>query len=292
MYARKSSKRNSYKRASYGGSRSSVSRYGKAKKSGWTPKFATVGFSRNVEKKYHDKTYHASSIETVTGQQNPTNQSNGVTYISNSWRHYAFGGQASTDQPLTSNDMLKGLETGTTARTRIGNKMKVDYIKGAFTFTSATVTEAISEQGGEQVGTPAGNSARQQYLRTTFRFVIVKDLQVNSTDQNVTWPMVFDTTGLQAGVHSELNVDNMGRFIVLEDKIFTVDADSPQRTCTFNIGGSKVGHVRYNGPSSQALTDKGIYVVWAAFVMGFNGPAQDVALPSPVGHSRLCFNDD
>jgi len=102
MYARKSSKRNSYKRASYGGSRSSVSRYGKAKKSGWTPKFATV-------------------------------------------------------------------ETGTTARTRIGNKMKVDYIKGAFTFTSATVTEAISEQGGEQVGTPAGNSARQQYLRTTFR---------------------------------------------------------------------------------------------------------------------------
>ena len=77
--------------------------------------------------------------------------------------------------------------------------------------------------------------------------VIVKDLQVNSTDAQITWPQVFDTTGTQAGVHSELNVDNMGRFIVLEDKIFTLDADNPQKTCPFMINGSAIGPVRYNG---------------------------------------------
>ena len=52
---------------------------------------------------------------------------------------------------------------------------------------------------------------------------------MNSIDTNITWQQVFDTTGQQAGVHSELNVDNMGRFIVLEDRIFTVDADTPRK---------------------------------------------------------------
>ena len=131
-------------------------------------------------------------------------------------------------------------------------------------------------------------------MRTSVRFVIVKDLQVNSSDTNVTWNQVVDTTGQQAGVHSELNVDNMGRFIVLEDKVFTLDADQPQKTCPFKIGGNKIGSVRYNGPGATALTDKGVYVVWAAFVMGFTGTATaaDIQMPSPVGHSRLCFTDD
>ena len=47
-----------------------------------------------------------------------------------------------------------------------------------------------------------------------------------------------------------------------------------------------------NGPSNTALTDKGLYVVWAAFVMGYNGGATPILMPSPVGHSRLCFSDE
>jgi hypothetical protein len=148
------------------------------------------------------------------------------------------------------------------------------------------------EQGGEQVAQLAASDGLS-YLRTTYRFVIVKDLQVNSTDVNIGWHQVFDTSNQTAGVHSELNVDNMGRFVVLQDKIFTVDADSPQKTCRFVVNGSNFGNVRYNGPAANALTDKGLYVVYAAFVMGtsINDPAA-VSLPSPVGHSRLCFSDD
>ena len=58
------------------------------------------------------------------------------------------------------------------------------------------------------------------------------------------------------------------------------------------IKGSQLGNVRYNGPSGTALTDKGLYVVWAAFVMGSNVASNFTDLPSPVGHSRLCFTDD
>ena len=113
-----------------------------------------------------------------------------------------------------------------------------------------------------------------------------------STDTQVTWAQVFDTTGLQVGVHSELKVDNMGRFMVLEDKILTLDADDPHKTLRFLINGSSIGSVRYNGPTNSALIDKGLYVVWSAFVMGYNGTMAEIRIPGPVGNSRLCFTDE
>ena len=198
---------------------------------------------------------------------------------------------------MCSSDLFPSHDTGATARTRIGNKIKVRYVKGAFTFNAAVLgdgTTAQKPQNGEALATLGSVTATQNYLRTTYRMVIVKDLQVNSTDTQVTWSQVFDTTNLQAGVHSELNVDNMGRFMVLEDKVFTLDANTPQKTCAYSISGNALGSVRYNGPSDTALTDKGIYVVWAAFVMGITNTMAltDVDCPSPVGHSRLCFTDD
>ena len=261
-----------------------------ARRAGRKLKFATVGFARNVEKKYFDKTYQANHGEASSGGPAGAKAS-GVTYISNTWGTYSFG--ASGASAVTSNDMFKGLATGTTARTRIGNKIKVRYVKGAFTFTAAVLGDgatAQKAQNGESLANAA--TATQSYLRTTFRMVVVKDMQVNSTDTQVTWQQVFDTSNLQAGVHSELNVDNMGRFVVLEDKTFTLDADNPQKTCQFQIAGSRIGNVRYNGPTGAALTDKGIYVIWAGFVMGYNGGLAPILMPSPVGHSRLCFTDD
>ena len=206
------------------------------------------------------------------------------------WGQYTFGGQMQPNQ--LSNDLLKGVETGTTARTRIGNKVRVKYVKGAFTFNAAMVdTYVLKGQGGEALAVTTG-ARKQDYLRTTYRFVIVKDLQVNSTDNVVRWHTVFDTTNQQAGVHSELNIDNMGRFIVLEDKTFTLDGDDPQKTLRFLINGSSIGSVRYNGPANSALTDKGVYVIWSAFVMGYNGTLAEIRIPGPVGNSRLCFTDE
>jgi len=82
-------------------------------------KFATVGFSRNVERKYFDKTFQANSLEVLTGQTaGGQGAAGGVTYISNVWGNYSFGNVQPTATAI-SNDMLKGLATGTTARTAV-----------------------------------------------------------------------------------------------------------------------------------------------------------------------------
>ena len=259
------------------------------------PRFAMSGYRRNVEKKYWDKTYQSNSSETLAGNAvGGQSTNNGVTYISNTWGSYTFGKK---EAPVTtSNDIFKGLNTGTNARTRIGNKVKPVYVKGAFTFTAAlTVTSETQNQNGEAwvFENAGGATTNRQYLRTTYRMMIVKDMQVNSVDTQITWAQVMDTNNLQAGVHSELNVDNMGRFIILEDKLFTVDGNNPQKTVPYSVSGAKIGSIRYNGPSETALTDKGLYVIWAAFVMGSSTTLSSaIELPSPVGHSRLCFTDE
>lgn len=270
-------------------------RFASAKARGRRVAFTRRGFiKKSGEKKYFDKTYQSNVTEQFTGNTaalapNPT--SRGVTYFSNQWGTYTFGSQASSTATV-SNNMLNSLETGVTARTRIGNKIKMNYAKGAFTFTAANVNEQVADQNGEAVAYES-NTSTSDYLRTTFRMVIVKDLQVNSGDVQVTWAQVFDTTGMQAGVHSELNVDNMGRFIVLEDKMFTLDGQNPQKTVPFMVRGSSIGSIRYNGPTWSAVTDKGLYVVWAAFVMGVVVSATSmINLASPVGHSRICFTDE
>lgn len=257
------------------------------------PRFALTGYVRNVEKKYFDKAFQGNSNETSAG--NPTSVSklsSGVVYQSTLWDDYQFS-TIPVVNPV-SNDLLKGVPTGTTAKTRVGNKVKVNYVKGAMTFTAAAVDCAnAQEQGGEAV--VSANSTNIQYLRTTYRMVIVKDLQVNSTDTVVMWGQVFEGLNGVGGVHSELNVSNMGRFIVLEDKYFTVDADSPQKTIPFQISGRAIGSVRYNADTATALTDKGLYIIFAAYVMGMDSTTAtlaDIRLPNPVGHSRMCFTDE
>lgn len=270
-------------------------RFASAKARGRRVAFTRRGFiKKSGEKKYFDKTYQSNVTEQFTGNTAPVGinlYSRGVTYFSNQWGTYTFGSQASSTATV-SNNMLNSLETGVSARQRIGNKIKMNYAKGAFTFTAANVSSQVVTQGGEAIALES-NNPREDYLRTTFRMAIVKDLQVNSADTQVTWAQVFDTTGMQAGVHSELNVDNMGRFIVLEDKMFTLDGQNPQKTVPFMIRGGSMGSIRYNGPTWTALADKGLYVVWAAFVMGVLVSATSmINLASPVGHSRICFTDE
>jgi len=269
-------------------------RFASAKARGRRVAFTRRGFiKKSGEKKYFDKTYQSNVTEQFTGNTAAVGVnlfSRGVTYFSNQWGTYTFGTQASSTATV-SNNMFKELDTGVTARTRIGNKVKMNYAKGAFTFTAANVNNQVVAQGGEEVALEVGNEGND-YLRTTFRMVIVKDLQVNSTNAQITWDNVMDTSNLQAGVHSELNVDNMGRFIILSDQIFTLDADTPMKTIPFMLKGSQVGNVRYNGPTGAALTDKGYYIIWAAFVLGGNIPTTSIHCTGPTGHSRLCFTDD
>ena len=90
--------------------------------------------------------------------------------------------------------LLKGLPTGTTSTTRVGNKVKAKYIKGSILLTANQENQS-DDQGGEEVVNNTANGL--QYLRTSWRVVIVKDTQSNSTDAQITWDQVFTSVGFK-----------------------------------------------------------------------------------------------
>ena len=94
------------------------------------------------------------------------------------------------------------------------------------------------------------------------------------------------------GINSELNIGNMGRFIILSDELIELTADKPQYVMKFFIAGSKIGSVRYNGPSDNALTDKGVYVIAANQTTGaYNAGGANYPGMCAV-QSRFCFVDE
>lgn len=261
-------------------------------------KFALAAYTKNIEKKYFDKCLQSKVDESFTGNGDATasDPKNGISTASVGWNAYTFGGRGPLSPPTVSNDLLKGIANGAGVRTRIGNKINVKYVKGSITVSAGQVKPAgmgmgILNQGGEMVIGHQEN-VDAAYLRTTIRVAIVKDLQVNSTTTNVKWHDVFEGGPNQHGVHSELNVDNMGRFFVLWERSLQLDADDPQKTLPYMISGSKVGPVRYNGGTAEALTDKGLYVIWSSFTIGMSSPLDTYLEPSLVMNGRVCFTDD
>jgi hypothetical protein len=274
-------------------------RYGAARKPGWKPKFATVAYSRDVETKYSDKAIQGAGTNTMT----QASDAGGFGHTSTVWRTINFGG---SNVPLGTyvQDLFKGVPQDTTVNGRVGNKINVKCVKLKITATAShlrnTPVEAVMAQYGESVIVDDPSELRQ-YLRTTFRVLVVKDTQVNSQNNVIAYDDVMEVdpaTGF-AGVHSELKIANMGRFKILTDKIFTLDADDPQKTLSLSY--YNLGQVRYNAtqaatPPQTALTDVGLYVVFASWVQGgWNLPVANsdrfpVALPVNVSR-RLCFTD-
>lgn len=285
-------------------------RYGVVRKSRFrsrrfAPRFATVGYARDVEKKYLDRALVGSGATgEVTGiGTGASDINNGFMWRSSSWKGYDFATDSDPGNSY-SNDLLKHVGQGTTAKSRIGNKITAKYVKGAITLTASKLASPSQDttngdMNGEALATASDASYVYEYMRTTFRVVMVMDLQVNSTDEHIKWDDVFEndeaTSGKFGGVHSELKVANMGRFRVMSDKVMTLDAKRPQETMRFMVNGNSIGTVRYNGASWNALTDKGLYVIWAAYTGGVvgtvQGPDSGVIRPGVTMHSRLCFTD-
>ena len=86
-------------------------------------------YTKNMkgEKKYFDKTYQCDGYETLAGTAN-NSLNNGVTYVSNAWQTYTFGARSTA--VTTSNDMFKGLVTGTDARTASEIRLDLVILKG------------------------------------------------------------------------------------------------------------------------------------------------------------------
>ena len=139
-----------------------------------------------------------------------------VGFKTDSWYGFNFNQPLANGVAITQ-DLVKGLETGTTPITRVGNKVKCKYIKGSILVKANQENSSSDSQNGEKVIDQLATG--KQYLRTSWRIVIVKDTQSNSTDPQITWDQVF-TSGVVktneevGGINSELNIGNMGRFII------------------------------------------------------------------------------
>ena len=248
------------------------------------------------KEKYNDRAIGAGFTQYGFGNAGTTTTANGITSVgfkSSSWYGFNFNQPLASGSAITQ-DLLKGIGTGTSTTTRVGNKVKSIYIKGSITLTANQENQS-DDQGGEEVVNNTVNGL--QYLRTSWRVVIVKDTQSNSTDPQITWDQVFSSGAVKTneevgGINSELNIGNMGRFVILSDQYIELSAENPQKTVKFVIPGSKVGSVRYNGPSDTALTDKGVYVIAANQSTGLYTSAT-VAYPGLCAvQSRFCFVDD
>ena len=229
-------------------------RYGAVRKSRFpgrrfAPRFAVVGFARDSEKKYFDKAIYGVSggLWTRPNDVVGVGMSIALSKSSGWWGAPMPNSPESSPQGASwQGNLLRGLPQGTTATSRVGNVINVKYIKGNITVTANTkrnkTTTLNNGQYGEAVVAPVstGEDSLVQYVRTTYRVVVVRDLQVNSTSTSgVTWDTVFSSVNGTSGVHSELNVDNMGRFRIMMDRIVNLDADDPQKTIPFlfrNIG--------------------------------------------------------
>lgn len=114
------------------------------------------------------------------------------------------------------------------------------------------------------------------FIRTDYRVVVVKDLQVNSEVTEVQWNEVFEydsgtNVSSPCGPASFVKKSELGRFIILYDQWVHLNAKDPQRVLQIDIDGSRIGTVRYNADGLTAKSNVGIYIIWASVSSGVAG---------------------
>ena len=107
------------------------------------------------KKKYNDRAIGAGFTQYGFGNAGTGTTANGITSVgfkSSSWYGLNFNQPLANGVAITQ-DLLKGIGTGTNTATRVGNKVKSIYIKGSITLTANQENSGASsdDQGGEEV---------------------------------------------------------------------------------------------------------------------------------------------
>ena len=142
-----------------------------------------ASYSKDEEKKYNDRAIGAGFTQYGFGNANSGATTNAITSVgfkTDSWYGFNFNQPLATGVAITQN-LVRGLATGTTSITRVGNKVKCKYIKGSILLTANQENSSADVQNGEKVMDQLATG--KQYLRTSWRIVIVKDTQSNSKVQ-------------------------------------------------------------------------------------------------------------
>lgn len=256
-------------------------------KGGTGIRFATVGYTRDVEKKYCDRSFisrnYSVNAITIDG-----GNIQGIKFSANqTWV------ESPTPQGSGTN-LVSGIVSGTTANSRIGNKVTVKSLDIGIIMEAAKTPAPMN---GEIVNNETPLNPAQEYMKTAYRIVLVKDKQVNNNTNNITWDDVFGdqgTDGYETGniafaSTSKLKVSNMGRFEIVRDIRVQLDGDDPMKTINFVQYINK--NIRFNSNEANALSDVGYYLVVAQDVLGTASTSARVLPGNFRVNSRNCFTD-
>lgn len=136
-----------------------------------------------------------------------------------------------------------------------------DAAETAVLLNGALQGDDVNERMGREIngkyltvrGTLFRNAAANQ-LSDLCRIVVVQDLRQRS-DTAPAFTDIFANASWQA----HMNWDNRGRFRILYDKLFEIDANNPSQT--FKAVIPYRHKVKYNGIQSTDIESNGIYIV-------------------------------
>nr|WDW25875.1 MAG: capsid protein [Cressdnaviricota sp.] len=157
---------------------------------------------------------------------------------------------------------VTGVGSGTTAKTRIGNVIAPKYLSVNGALVAASVQPKVGgqyHQDGEAVDTwteskDAGTTITwvKRFVRTTIRVLVVRDKFMNEKGY-VDYDDVFQ--GSEANEPQYLwnrKIDTIGRYEILKDKVYNLDADDPQKPIKMLIP-LKGKWIRYNGAATPII---------------------------------------
>lgn len=275
------------------------------------PRFAMVGYVKDTETKYNDRALKGNhTVMEYIRDIDPSNTGPppGLLGSNTSWSPILMGSttppSGSVHQWTAMGNLLTGLAGGTGVSERVGNKIRVKWMKIRLTFNAAAVEgvfgDTKNDNNGESVlnAVNDASNAWQSYLRTTFRMCVVMDTQVNSPDDFIAWNDVMSTfdDGDNAGMggpHGEPKISSMGRFRILSDRTYELDSTDPQKTTTVML--RNIGDVRYASSGRGARVNKGIWVIYSALTNGSNAfvgnMIPSVHIHPPILSRRLAYTD-
>ena len=97
-----------------------------------------ASYAKDEEKKYNDRAIGAGFTQYGFGNAGTSTTANAITSVgfkSGSWYGFNFNQPLASGSAITQ-DLLKGIGTGTSTTTRVGNKVKSIYIKGSILITA------------------------------------------------------------------------------------------------------------------------------------------------------------
>lgn len=167
---------------------------------------------------------------------------------------------------------------------------KYDLDVAPTTNTTGTVTHISAVAVGDGDNQRTGNSilCRNVYIRGTLikainavstfvRMLLIQDKQQGAD----TVPTIADVLEAVA-VNAPLNSNSVGKYSILKDQVFMLNANNPQDVINCYI--PMQSHIRFNGTAGTDIQKNGIYVMF------FSNEATDA--PTVAYSSRVSYHDN